>query len=222
MVGEFKKKNLSKSVGSSVFCLDCKALENLEIATDIRFLENLKIATGFRFHQGFHSSHKIITIHHVGVFRIDCRNDPCPEVDWSASNGPDWAGQPRRPCPPSSCGCSPPCSAWKRKYPKRLTTNMTKSITLKRTPCWSHQSRTLLREVRWAVPPPAPHLPILSFTWLSGWLLLHLLCQCHFQPQLQRSHRRRQGCRDSIQTPASIAQSPLYKALKMIERRFVS
>ena len=94
-------------------------------------------------------------------------------------------------------------------------TNMSKSITLKRTPCWSHQSRTLLREVRWAVPPPAPHLPILSFTWLSGWLLLHLLCQCHFQPQLQRSHRRRQGCRDSIQTRASIAQSPSYKALKM-------
>ena len=53
MVGEFKKKNLSESVGSSVFCLDCKALENLEIATDIRFLENLKIATGIRFHQVF-------------------------------------------------------------------------------------------------------------------------------------------------------------------------
>ena len=29
--------NLSKSVGSPVFCLDCKALENLKIATDIRF-----------------------------------------------------------------------------------------------------------------------------------------------------------------------------------------
>ena len=55
MVGEFKKKkkNLSESLGSSVFCLDCKALENLEIATDIRFLENLKIATGIRFHQVF-------------------------------------------------------------------------------------------------------------------------------------------------------------------------
>ena len=44
--------------------------------------------------------------------------------------------------------------------------------TLKRTPCSSHQPRTLWGELRCADPPPAPHLPNLSFTWWRLWIQL--------------------------------------------------